>query len=395
MDPMKQIYLLLICQGFYLGSLCQEWTYPTIITAPIGSCVEIPCTYHPDGRSGASSTVWYCVTNGPDLEILNTKDPSTVIEEYRDRTSLVPGDNSCTLRIDPVRREDGGYYYYPGIAEDRRITAYDKQKIFLLTVTDRVNIQLYVPKPLTEGEAATIRCTVEHTCRSSPPSLQWNKLGQVQYQSVEISGGSWRQESNLTFIPSYLDDGTTIQCTATYPNGQIFLELGTLNIISTKNNPCMTPTIQFCQSQTPRSIKHKASLFCLRPRGYSHEATMNSIWLADPDKETTMNSRWLAGPDNETTMSFRWLAGPDNEDTMNSRWLSGCDSDSETTINSRWLACPDNDATMNSRWLAGPDYETTMTSIWLADPDKETTMNSRWLAGPDNETTMSLKAPSH
>ncbi|KAM4016743.1 B-cell receptor CD22-like isoform 1-T1 [Anomaloglossus baeobatrachus] len=230
MDPMKQIYLL-ICQGFYLGSLCQRWTFPSRITALIGSCVEIPCTYHPDGGSGASCTVWYWNTYGPDPEILNTKDSSTVIGEYRDRTSLVPGNNSCTLRIDPVRRGDGGYYYNPGITEDRTINAGGLQNTYvLLSVTDDVNIELYVPKRMTEGEATTLRCTVEHTCRSSPPSLLWNKPGQVHHQSVEISGGFWRQESELTYIPSYLDDGTSVQCTATYPNGQSFHESGTLNI---------------------------------------------------------------------------------------------------------------------------------------------------------------------
>ncbi|KAM4016751.1 Schwann cell myelin protein-like isoform 2-T2 [Anomaloglossus baeobatrachus] len=237
MDPMKQIYLLLICQGFYLGSVCQWWTLPYDITALLGSCVEIPCTYHPGRRSGASSTVWYWAIEGDDPEILNTKDPSTVLGEYRDRTSLVPGNNSCTLRIDPVRGEDGGKYYYPGIAEDRTIIAGGLQNTYVrLSVTDREYIQLYVPKPLVEGEATTIRCTVEHKCRSSPPSLQWNKPGQVHHQSVEIPGGSWRQESNLTFIPSYIDDGTNIQCTATYPNGQSFHELGTLNIISAPKN---------------------------------------------------------------------------------------------------------------------------------------------------------------
>ncbi|KAM4016748.1 B-cell receptor CD22-like isoform 2-T4 [Anomaloglossus baeobatrachus] len=237
MDPMKQIYLLLICQGFYLGSLGQRWTFPSRIYALLDSCVEIPCTYHPDGRSGASSTVWYLYASRGYPEILNTKDSSTVMEEYKDRTSLVPGNNSCTLRIDPVRREDGDKYYNPGIAEDRTINADYKQNSFvLLSVTDREYIQLYLSSRMTEGEATTIRCTVEHTCRSSPPSLQWNKPGQVHHQSVEIYEGSWREESELTYIPSYLDDGTNIQCTATYPNGQSFHELGTLNITRTLKN---------------------------------------------------------------------------------------------------------------------------------------------------------------
>ncbi|XP_073513709.1 B-cell receptor CD22-like [Phyllobates terribilis] len=228
---MKKICLLLICHGFYLGSVCQRWTFPSKITALIGSYVEIPCTYHPARSSGASSPVWYLSIDGPDQEILNTKNSSSVRIDYKDRTSLVPGDNSCTLRIAPVRREDDGKYYYPAIREDSTIKAADSEgRYVLLSITDKENIQFYVSKGMTEGETTTIRCSASHTSRSSPPSLQWNKLGQVHYRSVEISEGSSREESTLMYIPSYVDDGTPVRCTATYPNGQSFGELGTLNI---------------------------------------------------------------------------------------------------------------------------------------------------------------------
>ncbi|XP_073513698.1 B-cell receptor CD22-like [Phyllobates terribilis] len=216
MDPMKQIYLLLICQGFYLGSVCQRWTFPERITALIGSCLEIPCTYHPAGRSGASSPVWYLYDSWRYPEILNTKDSSSVKEEYKDRTSMVPGNDSCTLRIDPVKREGK---YYPGITEDKKINSFKlHSKTINVDLTDRANIQLHKLTLMTEGEATIIQCTVVHTCRSSPPFLKWNKPGQAQNQSVEISEGSWREESNLTYIPSYVDDGTPVRCTATYLN---------------------------------------------------------------------------------------------------------------------------------------------------------------------------------
>ncbi|KAM3923143.1 sialoadhesin-like [Leptodactylus fuscus] len=147
MEPMKQIYLLLICQGFYLGSVGQRWTFPSTMTALIGSCVEIPYT---------------------------------------------------------------------------------------------VNIDFHVSRTLTEGEATTIRCSADHTCGFRPPSLQWNKPGQVIKKSVNISEGSWREESELTYIPSYVDDGSSVQCTATYPNGRIFGELSTLNIIYSPKNVTVT-----------------------------------------------------------------------------------------------------------------------------------------------------------
>ncbi|XP_075135283.1 myelin-associated glycoprotein-like [Leptodactylus fuscus] len=230
MESMKQIYLLLLCQGFYLGSVGQQWTFPSMVNALIGSCVEIPCKIHPKETSRKFSTVWYIHNKKSNPEVLNTKNSSSVIEDYKARTSRVPGENSCTLRIDPVRRGDENKYY-PGIAEDKDITAYKTHsRVTYLYVTDNVNIQLHWFDSFTEGEAATIRCSVDHTCRSSPPSLQWNKPGQVKKKSVENYEGSWREESELTYIPSYVDDGSSVQCTATYPNGQRTERSRTLDI---------------------------------------------------------------------------------------------------------------------------------------------------------------------
>ncbi|XP_073513700.1 sialoadhesin-like isoform X2 [Phyllobates terribilis] len=226
MDTMKQICLLLICHGFYLGSVCQQWTYPERITALIGSCVEIPCTYYPARISGVSSIVWYLSIDGPDPEILNTKDSSSIRINYKGRTSLVPGDKSCSLRIDPVRGEDNRNFYYPWIAEDGTMNELYRQASFVLLSV--------------RGEATIVRCSVEHTCRSNSPSLQWDKPGQVHNQSVKISEGFWREESNLTFIPSYEENWTLVRCTATYPDGRSFHESRTLTILDKPTNVTIT-----------------------------------------------------------------------------------------------------------------------------------------------------------
>ncbi|KAG8540986.1 hypothetical protein GDO81_029944, partial [Engystomops pustulosus] len=93
-----------------------------------------------------------------------------------------------------------------------------------------VNVLLHGDNIMTEGEATTIRCSVDHTCRSSPPDLQWNKPGRVIKKSVKLEDGSWREESELTYIPSYTDDKSPIQCTATYNHGKKWRASGTLTI---------------------------------------------------------------------------------------------------------------------------------------------------------------------
>ncbi|KAG8550223.1 hypothetical protein GDO81_027495, partial [Engystomops pustulosus] len=217
------------------------WTFPSRITALLGSCVEIPCTYHPAGTSDTSGTVWYLYRSlGTDPKIFNNKDSSSVMEKYRDRTSLVRGDKSCTLRIDPVRRGDEGKYY-PG---NRKINAYKKHsKTVILTVTDSPgNIELNGTQTIKEGEATTMQCFVDHTCRSSPPSIQWNKPGQIKVPSEEISAANWREKSELTYFPTLVDDGATVQCTATYHKGQQTQRSITLDIKYAPKNVTITIT---------------------------------------------------------------------------------------------------------------------------------------------------------
>ncbi|XP_073426674.1 B-cell receptor CD22-like [Dendrobates tinctorius] len=242
MAGVKQMLLRIIFQGFYLGSVCQEWTFPSKITALIGSCLEIPCTYHPATNTRTSGTVWYLYATFSSPEILNTKDSSSsVVKEYKDRTALVSGDNSCTLRIDPVRSEDKNEYY-PGIARDKKTNAYSKQSMTVkLEVRDSPeDIFLFVSQDIKDGEATTIRCDAYHTCRSSPPSLQWNKPGQINKRSVRLYDGYWREESELTYTPSYVDDGTAIQCTATYPNGQKTVKSSTMSVSYSPQNVTVT-----------------------------------------------------------------------------------------------------------------------------------------------------------
>ncbi|XP_044138546.1 B-cell receptor CD22-like isoform X1 [Bufo gargarizans] len=287
MNAVKQMYLLLICEGFYLGFVCQEWTFPSTITALIGSCVEIPCTYHPANTSGTSRTVWYLYKYiQRDPEILNIRDSSSVMAEYRDRTSLVPGENSCTLRIDPVRGEDGGNYYYPG---DRNTDAFRTQSVRVqLHVTDKVNVWLYRSNVMTEGEATIIRCAVDHTCRSSPPSLRWNKPGQVKNNSVEVSQGDWREESELTYIPSYVDHGSPVQCIATYPNGEDLDLSGTLNIKYAPKNVTVA-VIGIDNVMEGSDMKLQCNSFS-NPAVYDHEWYKGKSKLPDTGREITVRN---------------------------------------------------------------------------------------------------------
>ncbi|XP_072283101.1 B-cell receptor CD22-like isoform X3 [Pyxicephalus adspersus] len=82
-----------------------------------------------------------------------------------------------------------------------------------------------------EEHFEVVGCSVEHTCGSSPPSLTWNKPGQTKRHFEALSGGHWRETSHLRYVPTDKDDGTQIQCTATFHNGKTSQGAAILNIL--------------------------------------------------------------------------------------------------------------------------------------------------------------------
>ncbi|PIO15074.1 hypothetical protein AB205_0064590, partial [Aquarana catesbeiana] len=185
----------------------------------MGSCVEIPCTYPPPKNMGAASVAWYRLHLNY-MHVFDSRANSLVEKQYQNRTSLVPGKNSCTLRIDPVRKEDRTSYY-PGLAERPQDNAFSQGLRFVwLGVTDSPQPPtITVPEDMTAGRPVNVACSANHTCGSSPPIITWNKPGQIHRRSEDLLGGYWRENSELVYNPTPEDDGTDIQCTISHHNG--------------------------------------------------------------------------------------------------------------------------------------------------------------------------------
>ncbi|XP_053547095.1 myelin-associated glycoprotein-like [Bombina bombina] len=227
------IIFLFVLKGFFGNSFnedCKNWsfTFDTSITALNGSCVEIPCTFSfPEGYR-EFNLIWYLYhfINYP--QVFNKKQPSAVRADYTKLTSLVGNKtNSCTLRISQVENEG---LFYPGINEDINSWHCNQKKTALVKIKDTPDEPLLsVPPNLTEGIPAPIFCTVEYTCPSYSPFLQWNKIGlkNVRHEDHE---GYWKVISELLFEPTYIDDETQIKCTATYPNSQNTQKIYNLSI---------------------------------------------------------------------------------------------------------------------------------------------------------------------
>ncbi|OCT56875.1 hypothetical protein XELAEV_180042721mg, partial [Xenopus laevis] len=196
------------------------FTLPESIRALRGSCVEIPCTFTRPRDYKNFNLVWYKDINLKlDYKIFNHRDSSDVNKHYRRRTSLVGNDpNSCSLRINDVQETDT---YYPYINGNCRVSPFSEcQKVKVEVSDDPNEPSIEIPTDLTEGESVSISCSVEHTCPSSPPTLQWNKAGyNITYNQTRLKDGVWKATTVMEYLPSYQDHGTELICNATYPSG--------------------------------------------------------------------------------------------------------------------------------------------------------------------------------
>ncbi|XP_075462413.1 myelin-associated glycoprotein-like isoform X2 [Ascaphus truei] len=233
-SPGEKILLLFVLQGAFPGSGCQDWSFsfPQYITALKGSCVEIPCTFTRTKDSAKFSLIWYLFRRIGYPQAFNNNNPSAVLPQYRGRTSLVGTiTNSCSLRIDDVRSDSEKYY--PGINKEINSFKLNKGSV-LIQVTDAPDEPLLTGTwDLTEGNTINITCSVNHTCASDPPSVQWNKAGhRISVRHEDLTGGHWRVISQIQYCPSSQDDKTQLECTAAYPNGQKTHKGATLSVKS-------------------------------------------------------------------------------------------------------------------------------------------------------------------
>ncbi|XP_075135278.1 myelin-associated glycoprotein-like [Leptodactylus fuscus] len=228
----KNKYIRVIVSGCCETSSCQDWGFklPYSIDVLKGSCVDVPCklTYPDDTES--FTLFWYKNTLTGYPKIFNSRNPTDVQDKYKGRTSLVGNSpDTCTLRIDNVEEPDE---VYPGINEDIYSYVLHNGKVTRLFIIDSPPApSMTGHEKMRENEAVTVRCSVNHTCASSPPTITWNKPGlEVTTSQEEFPRGLWRINSMIRYIPTYKDDKSQLECEATFPNNQTKRQSITLDI---------------------------------------------------------------------------------------------------------------------------------------------------------------------
>ncbi|XP_062322143.1 B-cell receptor CD22-like [Osmerus eperlanus] len=238
-----------IAFSFFLRAVqtsASSWTaeVPSPVSALLGSCVVIPCSFNypePQKKSSEVTGIWAKET----LKKIYHPDRSSVLQDFKNRTQLV-GDlqvKNCSLRIDPLHQSDTGPFYFRVEIKDYEKYSYVDNRVSI-DIKDNYDCAytsffskglpelptLSVSEEVRVGELFTASCSVSHSCPTDPPVLTWSHSATPTVQSQQLSKGQWEVTSSLTFAPTVADHNKSLSCTAAYRGGKKAESSQTLNV---------------------------------------------------------------------------------------------------------------------------------------------------------------------
>lgn len=115
-------------------SSASSWTaeVPSTVSALLGSCVVVPCSFNypePEKKSSEVTGIWA----QKNQDRIYHPDRSSVLQDYKDRTQLV-GDlqvKNCSLRIDPLHQSDTGPFHFRVEIKDYNMYSYADNAVYI------------------------------------------------------------------------------------------------------------------------------------------------------------------------------------------------------------------------------------------------------------------------
>ncbi|XP_035276171.1 hemicentin-1-like [Anguilla anguilla] len=218
-----------VIQGLAVWSVAaagQPWsvTIPNQMSAPVGSCIVVPCSFTPPTANEAVEVTWYQYVNRGYPLVYSESKPGDVIDKFRDSTELIgrAGKGNCSLKINPTREAHNAEKIYVWI-EPNQLDGYFYDQTVTLEVTENA------PQPeirvlrsdLTEGDVVRLSCDVIHTCPPSPPSVSFrNHRGVLSWSHNEQEAGRWRVSVETSWKVNSVDHGRGVTCDVTHPGGR-------------------------------------------------------------------------------------------------------------------------------------------------------------------------------
>ncbi|XP_028280942.1 uncharacterized protein LOC114448280 isoform X2 [Parambassis ranga] len=182
MSGFTHVLLHFCILGYTLcGSNAWHVHMPSNIKGLLDSCLVIPCSFdyyrYPPRRP--DRVVWYqYVSHGYPL-VYDNWHPKDVIGIFRGKTQRVDDTTgkTCSLRIYPVTWSHYRQKIYPWVDPENvgKSTYKFYDTTVVIDVVDRANEpKIVIYGEMKVGNSVRVQCTVDHTCRSNPPTLRLN-----------------------------------------------------------------------------------------------------------------------------------------------------------------------------------------------------------------------------
>ncbi|XP_078287874.1 hemicentin-2-like [Rhinoraja longicauda] len=200
-----------------LGVVADPWEVRASrnVMAAVGTCVRIPCSFHP-GWSQLKTVQWLKgdQTQGT-LVVSSDQYPDPLHSPSAEIPQQWQRDNDCTLTIDSLTKRDEGRYFLR--MENSQGEKYSGPDGVLLNVSDESSlVNISSPAEIKEGDEVVLTCSVRFAC---PGRLRWSGIDGLDSDSETETPGSvansWTTSLTLRFQASHSDHGRSLRCVHT------------------------------------------------------------------------------------------------------------------------------------------------------------------------------------
>ncbi|XP_075183303.1 sialic acid-binding Ig-like lectin 13 [Anomaloglossus baeobatrachus] len=287
------------------GCDCQAEDYtinsPHKVTAQVGLCVYIPCTFTIDRSKVINSTAkgfWFYGDPGQpnNMEVASSQDPSKPMF-FTGKIS----ERDCSLLMNDIQKSDENSYYFR--FEDITIQynyVIPNNHRTSLTVTDLTDKPEISVGTLVAGKVATATCRSPGVCAGTAPGFTWTGLvGSSSNYNNPYPNRTSVYFSDFTFTPSRKDNGRALVCRVNFQrNTAVTSQTINLNVqyppevnITIRDSPDVNITIAGGSELTLFVKEGKSSeINCTVDSNPIAEIT----WSVRNEKKKAINGQWLS-----------------------------------------------------------------------------------------------------
>ncbi|XP_028280638.1 myeloid cell surface antigen CD33-like [Parambassis ranga] len=232
------------------GSKCDENKYTVTlserpITAEAGLCAVLPCSFTSEEGSVLRNITLHKCDESCEKTIFMSSNNEKIDSEFRGRVSLLEPElkKNCSIIINDLTTSDSGSYKlsFDWVNKQEKNCKVTSKETVTLNVTGLSQKPTVVIPPLTAGQQTTLTCTAPGLCSGSAPNITWSWRGNgnndsyitgnaTEFKTENVTAGTQRHTSTLTFNPSAEHHGTEITCTVSFRGDITTEETKTLNV---------------------------------------------------------------------------------------------------------------------------------------------------------------------